>query len=127
MQSALYTNKELYRAYTMINEKAFIEIVSGAIRKNRRLKQLSCEKLAELAEIDYSTINLIENGRQLPNSYTLYKVFQALDIDILAMVDNQNLKSEALENSLYSKIKNLNDESKEAIIKFINSFVIKSK
>ena len=66
----------------MLNEKEFLRLISDSIRKRRLAGKISSEKLSELSGMDYSSINLIENQKQNPRSYSLYKLLFALDIDI---------------------------------------------
>lgn len=107
----------------MLNEEEFLETISKAIRTKRNLKKLSCEKLAELSDVDYSSLNLIENRKQTPRSYTLYKILYALDIDILEKVENKENISEELIN----KIKLLDKASQCALLDFLNGFSLKTK
>lgn len=53
-----------------------------------------------LSEVDYSLLNLIENAKQTPRSYTLYKILYSLDIDMLG---NFATHSRNVETSLIYK------------------------
>ncbi len=48
------------------------------IRKIREQNGLTQEKLAELARVDYSYLNLIENGRRNPSIKVVTKIARAL-------------------------------------------------
>lgn len=107
----------------MLTEAEFLDIISKAIRNKRNSKKLSCEKLAALSEVDYSSLNLIENRKQTPRSYTLYKILYALDIDILEKVDaKRNVKDELLH-----KIAQLDESAQHALLDFLNGFSLKTK
>ena len=79
----------------MLNEKEFLRLISDSIRKRRLAGKISSEKLSELSGMDYSSINLIENQKQNPRSYSLYKLLFALDIDI-----TKDLKEDILSRKL---------------------------
>lgn len=52
------------------------------IRKAREQKDLTQEKLAEMARIDYSYLNLIENGKRNPSIKIVTKIARALGINL---------------------------------------------
>ena len=93
----------------MLTEKEFLDIIGKTIHKHRNIKKLSCEKLAELSEVDYSSLNLIENGKQTPRSYTLYKILYSLDIDIIDKIYPTN---NSIADLLINKIKLLDNIEK---------------
>ena len=92
----------------MLNEKEFLRLISDSIRKRRLAGKISSEKLSELSGMDYSSINLIENQKQNPRSYSLYKLLFALDIDI-----TKDLKEDI--------------SQKESLLKLIDNFEIIAK
>ncbi len=111
----------------MLNEEDFLNEIGKIIRKQRNNKKLSCEKLAELSNADYSSVNLIENRKQNPRAYTLYKILYALDIDLLQLISE---KAEAIVNtneSLINKISLLDEASQQDLLKFLDSFDLKKK
>ena len=63
----------------MISEIDFAKKLGTYIRRLRNEKKYSIEKLAAISEMDYSSLNKIENGKQNPTAYTLYKILFALD------------------------------------------------
>lgn len=111
----------------MLNEADFQDEISKLIRKNRNLKKISCEKLAELSETDYSSINLIENRKQNPKAYTLYKILFALDIDLLKLTNTHIEHTSDTEGKLINKISLLDETAQQDLIKFLETFQIKSK
>jgi len=115
-----------YRENTMLNENDFLEVVSKSIRKRRIQNKLSCEKLAELSEVDYSSVNLIENSKQTPRSYTLYKILYALDVDITAPLKEKTEKSNTFEE-LINKISLLEECNKKALLELISNFIFTLK
>ena len=56
------------------------------IRKFRKQKELSQEKLAELAKIDYSYLNLIESGKRNPTIKRLAKIARVLGVSLKDLI-----------------------------------------
>lgn len=56
------------------------------VRKLRKQKGLTQEKLAEAARIDYSYLNLIENGKRNPSLKVMAKVARMLGVRLEDMV-----------------------------------------
>ena len=58
-----------------------IKILLGKrIRELRKERNITQEKLSELAEIEIPSLSNIENGKNYPNSETLEKLARALDV-----------------------------------------------
>jgi len=57
------------------------------IRIARLDKKISQEKLAEFADLNKNTIGSIERGEISPTIETLYKIANALDIELHDLVD----------------------------------------
>lgn len=110
----------------MLNEQDFRKRLSAAILQLRYKNKYSIEKLAELSNTDYSSVSLIENGKQTPKSYTLYKILAALKIDIFGQLEvRADSKTRyALENKLMQHIKTLDEGQLQAMIDFVDMFTI---
>jgi len=108
----------------MFEEKEFNKITGDAIRRLKTNKKYSSEKLAELSSTDYSSISLIENGKQNPKSYTLYKILLALDVDILQSFNTKSKERHTLENSVIEKIKVLDSPNLQAVFELLDNFKI---
>lgn len=52
------------------------------IKKLRKIRGLTQEKLAELARIDYSYMNLIENGKRNPSLKLIARLARVLDVSL---------------------------------------------
>lgn len=107
----------------MLNEEDFLNGISNIIRKRRHNKKLSCEKLTELSNADYSSVNLIKNHKQNPRAKILY----ALDIDLLQFISE---KAETIVNTnenLINKISLLDEASPQDLLKFLDSINSKKK
>lgn len=57
------------------------------IRVARLDKKISQEKLAEFADLNKNTVGSIERGEISPTIETLYKISEALDIELHDLVD----------------------------------------
>ena len=108
----------------MIGELEFRKIIGDSIRRLRTDKKYSTEKLAELSDTDYSSINQIENGKQNPKSYTLYKILHCLDVNIIDKLITQSAKQANLEEIISRRIKVMSEEELLALQKFIEEFNI---
>ena len=108
----------------MISETDFIGKLGLYIRRLRSKKKYSIEKLSEYSETDYSSLNKIENGKQNPTAYTLYKIFLALDIDITQKFEKQNVKQDDLLQKIAIKLKVLPQENLKALYQLLDEFEI---
>ncbi len=110
----------------MLSEDEFKALLGLTIKKMRYKKKLSCEKLAVKSNIDYSTLNLIENGKQTPRAYVLYKILAALDVDVVSFLTDDSLIPSPTEQ-LIAKIQHLDVEYVEALNKLTDDFDIRKK
>ena len=58
-----------------------IKLVGKNVRKYRKLRNLSQEKLSELVNVTTDYISLIELGKRVPSLKRLYKIAEILDIE----------------------------------------------
>lgn len=66
--------------------------VGGNIRRYMKIKKLSIKKLAEMSDIGTATISNVLNGKNTPNSTTLLKIADALEISLNdVLVDSPRL------------------------------------
>ena len=56
------------------------------IRGLRESKNLSIQKLSDKIDIEYSNMIRIEKGRTNPTIWTLYKICQGLEINLVELV-----------------------------------------
>lgn len=113
----------------MLNEQDFRKRLSSAILQLRYKNKYSIEKLAELSDTDYSSVSLIENGKQSPKSYTLYKILAALKVDIFSQIETKtdSKSKQGLENRLIQYIKTLDEEQMLALLDFLDTFILTTK
>jgi transcriptional regulator with XRE-family HTH domain len=65
-------------------QEKFLDNLSGRIASLRKEKGMSQEKLAEEAGIDRVALANIETGRRRPTVITIYKISQALGVEVQA-------------------------------------------
>lgn len=111
----------------MLSEKEFDEKIGSAILLLRNKNRYSSENLATFSGVDYSTINLIENGRRTPTSYTLYKLLFTMGVDLTDFLIEKSPDRKDLENHLNIKLKSLDSDQIKALIDFIGSYDLRSK
>ena len=111
----------------MLTEKEFVDKVGSSLLRLRDKKRYSLENLAGFSEVDYSTINQIENGKRTPKSYTLYKLFYTLGVDITDIFSNETEEQEQLTRILTNKIKSLKAPQIRALLEFLDNYELKLK
>ncbi len=108
----------------MLSEKEFYGLFADALRKARKAKGYTFETLAAESETDYSTVNLIENNKQQPKAYTLYRLFYALGIDIEDFIGGAD---RAEENVILSRLKSLDSDQLAVLSDFLNTYRLSKK
>jgi len=101
------------------------EIFAENLRKIRRKKGLTQEKLAEKANMSLQYLALLEIARKFPSGEMLERLANALDIEtyeLLAVASSANNELELLRNNIISEVKTLN----ESLAKNITDEVIKA-
>jgi len=69
------------------NDKKFLASLGQNIKKYRKLKKYSQEKLAEILDIHYTTIGKIEIGKLNASALMLQKISSALDVPVKSFFD----------------------------------------
>ena len=67
-------------------EKEFVEEIGKTIVSLRNQKGLKQKQLADLLEIEDSSLRRIESGRTNPTVATLYRIAQALEVEVNELV-----------------------------------------
>ena len=111
----------------MYDERDFNKKMGEAIRRLRTNKKYSIEKLAEYSDTDYSSVSQIENGKQSPKSYTLYKILHALDINSMDAIVAKAKARTTLEDSVINKIRLMNKDGLLALFSFLEKFTLLKK
>ena len=101
------------------------EIFAENLRKIRRKRGLTQEKLAEKANMSLQYLALLELSRKFPSGEMLERLANALDIEtyeLLAVASSANNELELLRNDIIYEVKTLN----ESLAKNITDEIIKS-
>jgi len=88
------------------------EIFAENLRKIRRKKGLTQEKLAERANMSLQYLALLEIARKFPSGDMLERLAIALDIEtyeLLAVAPSANNELEFLRNDIIREVKTLNE------------------
>lgn len=88
------------------------ELVINNIKKYRKLKHISQEKLAEKCDTSTSYIGLLEIGKNIPKLSTIERIAKALEIDphILFVSSEQDFK-DARKKHILNEVKRILDEN----------------
>ena len=111
----------------MLTQDELINAVADILRQMRRERGFTLEKLSERAEMDYSTVSLIENGRQNPRIYTAYKLLYALDIDIIRLLTAKSKTLEDKKASILNRLEQLDLNALENLDDFLKKFTLSKK
>lgn len=106
----------------MLKQEEFIHSLATILKQARQDKKYTLEKLAEKSETDYSTVNLIENGKQNPKIYTVYRLLYALDIDITALMNSQTAEMQNKRFAAIHRLSKLETHTLEAIYELTEQF-----
>jgi len=91
------------------------EILAANLRKNRRNRGLTQEKLAEIADISLRYIAMLELGKSFPSGEMLEKLAKALDIDAIQFFDISGNPEGSLQQLEQSVISNIKQAVQEAV------------
>ena len=93
--------------------------VGDRLRFFREQKQISTNKLANLAGISQSYVSDIEMGNKNPTIEVLFQLCKALDISLRDFFDDDN--KVLLNDPLSTRIYRLNSVQREALLAFLNT------
>jgi len=96
------------------------EILAANLRKNRKKKGLTQEKLAEMADISLRYIAMLELGKSFPSGEMLEKLAKALDIDTIQFFDVSANPEGALQQLDQFIISDIKQAVKEAVKETLN-------
>ena len=88
------------------------EIFAENLRKIRRKRGLTQEKLAEKANMSLQYLALLEIARKFPSGEMLERLANALDIEtyeLLAVASSANNELQLLRNDIIREVKTLNE------------------
>lgn len=92
------------------------------IKELRKIKRLSQQELAELANIDQRSLSHIECGDTFP-SKSLFELAEALDVDLKDLFDFDHLKNNRLnmKSSIIENLDLISDENIKILYRLIKS------
>lgn len=79
-----------YSYYIDMNDEQLLNRIGLNVRVERTIKQLTQAQLAELIDVHEKYIGKIETGKQNVTVRTLNKIAQALDINIIRLLEDKN-------------------------------------
>lgn len=98
------------------------------IRKNRLLKSISQEKLAEMADITPNFVGMIERGEKKPSLETFIKILNALgasaDVILCDVIKDDYKVKDSL---LHEKLSKLSEEDRRKIYDVVDTMIAHSK
>lgn len=94
------------------------------IKELRKTKNITQEKLAEMVNVEPTTISNIECGRNYPNIATLEKILNILDCNFQDVFNFEHFDDK---NVLARKLKNYIDNANESEIEFLYKTVVNLK
>ena len=109
-----------------------MDSLASRLKECRKNKNLSQQKLAELAKVHFTNVGKYERGEAIPSSSVLNRIAQALDISPDYLM-NGTLKDKA-ESTItdeelliqFKKVEKLSKKEKELVKEFLGAFLFKS-
>ncbi|MBQ3641759.1 helix-turn-helix transcriptional regulator [bacterium] len=98
-------------------------LLGKRIKEIRKMSNLTQEQLAELVDIETSSLSGIESGRHFPSLPTLEKIADKLGVEIKSLFDFEHHQSiDKMKKIIFENIDNLDDDKILFIYKFIETF-----
>ncbi len=109
---------------------AYLEqIIGNNLKKYRKARDLTLEKLAEKIDINYQNLSKIENGKGFLTAETFEKLCEALMITPAQLVDidsnnlPEKINQDGIKLLLLQLIRTLDDNKSQALYKLILAFL----
>lgn len=93
------------------------------IKKLRKLRNISQERLADKTDLTQQHISRIEQGANTPSIETLIKLSEALCVPIDVMVNTNDNGIDRNDLILLEKIKILNENNKNKVLGYIDALL----
>lgn len=90
------------------------ELIGANIKRIRKSKKITQEKLAEMINVDFGYISKLEVGQNYPSFQTLNKIAEALGVDATEFFYNKNAETD-YKSEIVKLINNLSLE-KQAVL-----------
>ena len=96
------------------------KLLGKRIKEVRKLKSYTQEQLAEIINMDITTLSGIESGRHFPSLITLEKIAKALNVELPALFDyNKFLAIGDMKKEILNYLPEISDEDTVFIYRFI--------
>lgn len=100
------------------------KLLGKRIKELRKEAGLTQEKLAELIDIETTSLSGIESGRHFPSLPTIEKIANKLNVELKALFDFSHLKSiDKMKEEIVENIDKISDEKIKFIYKFIEGYI----
>ena len=99
------------------------KLLGKRIKELRKDAGLTQEKLAELIDIETTSLSGIESGRHFPSLPTLEKIAKNLNVELKSLFNFNHLRTiEQMKADIVNNIDKLSDEKISFIYKFFEDF-----
>ena len=99
------------------------KLLGKRIKELRKEAGLTQEKLAELIEIDTTSLSGIESGRHFPSLSTVEKIAKSLNVEMKALFDFDHLLPvEQMKVNIIQNIDKLSDKKISFIYRFFEGY-----
>ncbi len=99
------------------------KLLGKRIKELRKASGFTQEKLAEMIDIETTSLSSIESGRHFPSLPTIERIANNLNVELKALFDfNHLLPVEQMKNNIIKNIDRLNDEQISFIHKFFEGY-----
>ena len=99
------------------------KLLGKRIKEQRKNAGYTQEKLAELIDIETSSLSGIESGRHFPSLPTIEKISNKLNVEMKALFDFNHLKTyETMKSDIVNNINKLNETELSIIYRLFELF-----
>lgn len=99
------------------------KLLGKRIKELRKKSKLTQEDLAEMVDIETSTLSGIESGRHFPSLFTLEKIAKSLNLELKTFFDFNHLDSICkMKNVIVNNLDRLEDSQIVFIHKFFEGY-----
>ena len=101
-----------------------LKLIGEKIKKIRKNRKISQEKLAEMISMNQRSILRIENAQSLPTIETLQKISNVLNVNITDFFENEELKNkEEIIADINKHLEMASEEKLKIFYKAIHNFL----
>ena len=98
-------------------------LLGKRIKEIRKLNNLTQEKLAEMIDLETTSLSGIESGRHYPSLPTIEKIAKNLDVEITELFNFSHLQSiNIIKEEIINKLDKLDNEKLIFIYEYVSKF-----